>query len=169
MKKASVIALCVLLAAALIFAFVLYRNYGEKERELALCEEEKNALNRKLGETAEETAAAEAELIEKANARISGLEQAMESTRQNYAGLEEALHKLRLEADERESAIEILEEALGVKETDLRDATQNFEATRTAMEKRVRECNRELSMVKANVSEFQVALEAGHGGSVFPG
>ena len=90
MKKASVIALCVLLAAALIFAFVLYRNCGEKERELALCEDENNALNRKLGETAEETAAAEAELIEKANARISGLEQAMESTRQNYAGLDEA-------------------------------------------------------------------------------
>ena len=161
MKKASVIALCVVLAAALIFAFVLYRNYGEKKRELALCEEENKALNRKLGETAEETAAAEAELIEKANARISGLEQAMENTRQNYAGLEEALRKLRLEADERESAIETLEEALAVKETDLRDATANFEATRMAMEKRLRECNRELSMVKENVSELQVALEAG--------
>jgi len=162
MKKASIIALSVLLLAALICTFVLYRNWGEKERELALCEKEKTALNRKLGETAEEMAAAEAELIEKANARISEFEQAMETTRQNYAGLDEAFRKLRLEADIRENAIETLEGALAVKETNLREATQNLESSRMAMEKRVRECNREVSMVKANLSELQAALEAGN-------
>ena len=159
MKRAPVIALSALLAAALIVAFVFYRYYGERKRELALCEKENIALNLRLSLAAEETAAAEAKLIEKANVRVSELEKEIESTRQACSDLDEAFRKLRVEADEKGRILEILKQDLATKEVSLREAREKHESARISLEHKINEGQGELSRLRTNLAELEDMIQ----------
>ena len=159
MNKAPVIALSLLVVAALVFSFVVYRTSGEKEKLLALCEEENKALNHRLSRKAEETAASEAQLIEKANVRISELEKAMESTRQDRLDLDEAFRKLRVEADEKRSEIESLKQDLASKEALLREAREKYEKDLGEVKTESVETNKLVAILKEELSEKEASFD----------
>jgi chemotaxis protein MotB len=133
MKKAPVILLCIVFAAALVLAFLLYRTYGEKERASALCEKEIIALGGKLSEVERERAAAEVDILEKTHTRISDLEKAMETKSRAYSELEQGLGKLKEEAHEKGGMIEALKQEVAAKERALAETGQKHEAEITAL------------------------------------